>query len=139
ITIVRPDKKVVWVLMPSEKMYMEMPMTGQSGGMMGRPTRGKMYIQKPKTQMKHLGTETVGGYVCDKYEFEEEAQGNQPPKKHYIWISKKLKMPIKMAAADGSFSMEYQDIKMGGVDDSLFEVPPGYQKMVMPFGMPSRR
>ena len=33
-----------------------------------------------------------------------------------------------MVSEDGSFSMEYQDIKPGKVEDSLFEPPQGYQQ-----------
>jgi hypothetical protein len=29
-------------------------------------------------------------------------------------------------------NIEYKNIKMGGVKDSLFEAPPGFQKMPMP-------
>ena len=130
ISIVRPDKKVVWMVMPAEKMYMEMPMTDEA--------QEKILIKKPEDQvkMKLVGTETVNGYECDKYEYEVTTSPKGQSIKHFVWIAKKLQMPIKAMAADGSFSMEYQDIKMGGVADSLFQVPQGYQKMAMPFQMP---
>jgi hypothetical protein len=116
--------------MPAEKMYMEMPISQEA--------QEKMLIKKPEEQagMKLVGTETVNGFECDKYEYEEAAPHKNQPVKHFVWIAKKLQMPIKVKAADGSFSMEYQNIKMGGVADSLFEVPQGYQKMAMPFQMP---
>lgn len=128
ISIARPDKKVVWVLMPAEKTYMEMPITEEA--------QEKILIKKPEDQakMKLLGTETVNGYECDKYEMSTTVEGK--PVKQYNWVAKKLGMAIKVEAADGSFSMEYRDIKVGGVADSLFEVPQGYQKMAMPFQMP---
>ena len=128
ITIVRPDKKVVWMVMPAEKMYMEMPVTDEA--------QEKLLIKKPEDQakMKLLGTETVNGYECDKYEMSTTVEGK--PVKQYNWVAKKLGMAIKVEAADGSFSMEYRDINMAGVADALFEVPQGYQKMAMPFQMP---
>jgi hypothetical protein len=130
ISIVRPDKKLVWMVMPAEKMYMEMPITEEA--------QEKILIKKPEDQvkMKLLGTETVNGYECDKYEYEVTTPQKSQPIKHFVWIAKKLQMPIKSMAADGSFSMEYRDIKEGGVADSLFEVPQGYQKMAIPFQMP---
>lgn len=130
VSIVRPDKKVVWMLMPAEKMYMEMPITEEA--------QEKILIKKPEDQvkMKLVGTETVNGYECEKYEYEVPISPEGQPSKHFTWIAKKLQMPIKAMAADGSFSMEYQDIKVGGVADSLFEVPQDYQKMAMPFQMP---
>ncbi len=128
ISIVRPDKKVVWMLMPGEKMYMEMPITEE--------TQEKILIKKPEDQakMKLLGTETVNGFECDKYEVDASQQGQSV--KQFVWIAKKLQMPIKSVTADGSMSMEYRDIKVGGVPDSVFELPQGYEKMQMPFQMP---
>lgn len=128
ITIARPDKKVMWMLMPGQKMYMEMQF---------RPSKLEKGMEMPKDQkaeMKLLGTETVNGYQTEKFETTVKDKG--APIKQYMWVSKKLGVPIKMTSQDGSFSMEYLDIKEGDVPASLFEVPQGYQKMRMPPGMP---
>jgi outer membrane lipoprotein-sorting protein len=128
ISILRPDKQVVWMLMPAGKMYMEMPITPEhTGKMMPKP--------KDEARMKLLGIETVSGYEAEKYEVSGKDDAGS---KQYVWVVKKLGIPIKMTMADGSFSMEYRNIKEGGVSDSLFEVPGGYQKMAMPGGMPMR-
>ncbi|MDD2903792.1 MAG: DUF4412 domain-containing protein [Syntrophales bacterium] len=127
INIFRPDKQVMWVIMPAQKMYMEMPF--------GQSDLGKtMQMPQDKAKMKLLGTETVNGYETEKYETTVKGRGREV--KHYIWVAKKLGVPIKMTSADGSFSMEYRDIKEGNVPAAKFEVPPGYQKMTMPPGMP---
>jgi outer membrane lipoprotein-sorting protein len=129
ISIMQPDKQLVWMLMPAEKIYMEMPMTPQ--------TKGKMLeLPKDKARTKLLGSETVNGYATDKYETVEQVNGQTS--KHYMWVAKKLGIPIKMTSLDGAFSMEYQNIQEGGVPDTLFEVPAGYQKMTMPAGMPMK-
>lgn len=128
ITIVRPDKKVMWMLMPGQKAVMEMPFSKASlEKMMGMS-------QEQQAEMKLLGPEKVNGYETEKYETTVKGEGK--PMKHYVWVSKKLGVPIKMVSLDGKFSMAYRDIKEGGVPDSLFEIPPGYQKMTMPQGMP---
>jgi outer membrane lipoprotein-sorting protein len=131
ISIIRPDKKMMWLIMPAEKSYMEMPLNPQA-------TR-QMMIKKPGEQvkMKLLGKETVNGYETEKYESSVKHRGKMVT--DYIWLSKKLGMPVKVAAADGSYSMEYRDIKEGGVADALFEPPQGYRKMQMPMGMPQRQ
>ncbi len=131
ITITRPDKKIVWVIMPQKKMYMEMPLTDQM--------HQKMMMKEPsdRAKMKHLGAETINGFDCDKYEISTEYNGKTL--KQTAWIAKKLGMPIKSVSADGSMTMEYRDIKVGGVADSVFELPTGYQKMDMPFKMPPAR
>jgi outer membrane lipoprotein-sorting protein len=128
ITITRPDKKVVWIAMPQQKMYMEMPLSDKM--------QQKMMMKDPedRAKMKLLGTETINGFDCDKYEMDTAYEGKSL--KQYVWIAKKLGMPIKSVSADGSMTMEYRDIKVGGVADSVFDLPQGYQKMDMPFKMP---
>ena len=128
ITITRPDKKVVWIAMPQQKMYMEMPLSDKM--------QQKMIMKDPedRAKMKLLGTETINGFDCEKYEMDTAYEGKSL--KQYVWIAKKLGMPIKSVSADGSMTMEYRDIKVGGVADSVFDLPQGYQKMDMPFEMP---
>ena len=128
ISIIRPDKKMMWLIMPAEKSYMEMPLNPQASG--------QMMIKQPAEQveMKLLGKETVNGYETEKYETSVKHRGQAV--KEYIWLSKKLGMPIKVAAVDGSHSMEYRDIKEGGVSEALFQPPQGYHKLQMPMGMP---
>jgi outer membrane lipoprotein-sorting protein len=134
--IVRMDKRVVWMLHPEQKAYMEM----QAGKQQPRP------LNDPKwqTEMKKLGTltragqETVNGYPCDKYVlvYRDKTMGTQ-----YQWISKKLKFPIKIETKGSRFSMvmEYKNIKERRLADSLFEVPAGYKKMSMPQMPPGMR
>lgn len=124
ITITRPDKKVVWVAMPQQKMYMEMPLSDKM--------QQQIALKDPevRARMKHLGTETVNGYECDKYEMSNMVEGKTVTQ--HVWVAKKFGLPIKSMTTDGSMSMEYRDIKVGGVADSVFEMPQGYQKMEMP-------
>lgn len=133
IVIVVPEKKVVWMLQPQERTYMEMPIqAGQSATLMEMP--------KDKGDMKLLGTEKINGHDTDKYETKAKHHGGEM--KYFIWVSKKLGQPIKMASPDGSVTMEYLDIKEGGVADNLFEVPQGYKKKsmpAMPQGMPKKQ
>ena len=124
ITITRPDKKVVWIAMPQQKMYMEMPLSDKM--------QQRMALKDPeiRARMKLLGTETVNGYECEKYEMSNVVEGK--PITSHVWIAKKFGLSIKSVTTDGSMSMEYRDIKVGGVADSVFEMPQGYQKMEMP-------
>ncbi|RJR47664.1 MAG: DUF4412 domain-containing protein [Deltaproteobacteria bacterium] len=127
INIARPDRRVMWMLVPSMKMVMEVPFSLSDLGQ-------AMALPKDKSQMKLLGTELVNGYETEK--FETAMKGNGKTVKLHLWIAKKLDKPIKMASEDGKFSMEYREIKEGGVSADLFEIPAGYQKMTMPQGVP---
>jgi hypothetical protein len=123
ITILRSDKGVFWSLMPERKMYLEMPLTQEM-------TRDLGQFAQDHAKMTSLGRETVGGYLCDKYETEFKTNGGSI--KHYMWIAQKLGMSIKIVSLDNSFSREYRDIKEGAVPDAVFEVPPGFIKMNVP-------
>jgi hypothetical protein len=119
ITIVRPDKKVVWVIIPRERIYMEMPLTKKLPG---------QFIQiPPQTFQKRLvGKDRVNGYEADKYEV--TVLGGAGPEKQIFWVAPKLGLPIKMECRERQFSMEYRSIKEVKLPDRLFDLPPGYQK-----------
>lgn len=132
VTIMRLDKGVMWILMPEEKMYMEMPGAGK--GMIDPAMEKKIEHLAKK---KHLGKEKMSGYVCEKYQYVYHDKAMETMTQ---WFSKKLNYPIKIEHKAPAYHMltEYKNIKEGGVSDSLFEVPTDYQKMQMPMmpGMP---
>ncbi len=127
IVIGRRDRRVIWMVMPAQKRYLEMPFTQETYEKMAQ-------VSKDVAKMKLLGTETVNGYATEKYETSLKTNGSAH--QSLMWVSKQLGMPIKIVSLDGSFSQEYQDIKEGGVPDSLFEEPQGYQKVTVPAGAP---
>ncbi len=122
-TIARPDQKVMWLLFPMMKVYMEVPL--KSGEL-----KNILTMPQDRSRMKLLGQEKVQGYVTDKYEMPLTVMGKET--RAFIWLSPQLGFPLKMALTDGSLTMEYQDIKEGRVSGDLFEVPDGYKKMSMP-------
>jgi outer membrane lipoprotein-sorting protein len=119
ITIARPDKKVVWVIIPREQAYMEMPLKTSLPG---------QFIQiPPQAVAKHLvGKERVNDYETDKVQV--SVPGAAGVEIQTFWVSKKLGLPIKMECRTRHFSLEYQSIKEEKVPDRLFNLPPGYQK-----------
>ncbi|MGQ9689152.1 MAG: DUF4412 domain-containing protein [Desulfobaccales bacterium] len=127
INILRPDKKLMWVILPGQKTYMEMPVTS--------PIQQNMMSlsEAEKSRMKKIGTETINGYVCDKYEATLDHHGRSD--NFFVWMAQDLGLPIKMMAQDGSMGMEYRDITKKDLTDALFEAPQGYRKLKMPFPM----
>jgi len=113
-------------LQPEEKMYMELP----GAGPMASAAESDKELSKIATK-KHVGTEKISGYKCDKYliTYRDKAMGKMTQ-----WHAKKLNYPIKIVyhGPEGEMVTEYKNIKEGGVSDSLFKVPKGYKKMGMP-------
>ncbi len=118
------------MLQPEQKMYFEME-TPEAGVVKTDEALDKI------ADKKHVGTEKVNGYKCDKYEiiYHDRSLGKMSQ-----WFSKKLNYPIKIIynGPQGEMVVEYKNIKQGKVDSSLFEIHPGYEKMKIPgMGRPS--
>lgn len=129
VTITRMDKKVAWILMPEQRMYMEQPLEPTQAASGSGKVEGE-------TERKFIGKETVAGKMCDKYQVFYNVSGNKGSM--FMWLVPGLSMPVKTAAIDNSWSMEYRNIKTTKQPDSLFEIPAGYQKFSAS-GMPSMK
>jgi len=121
VTILRPDKKLSWVLMVEEKAYMEMKMKPGADD----PALAE---KADPVKVKRLGNETVNGFVCEKIQVTEGQSVITQ------WLSKELGWPVKgeVKSPEGVSTHEYKNIRKGNVADSLFELPSGYQKMALP-------
>jgi outer membrane lipoprotein-sorting protein len=119
ITVVRPDKKVVWVITPSDRTYMELPLKAHLPG---------QFIQMPPdaVQKRPLGKETVNGYEAEKYQV--AVRSGEGLEYQTIWVALKLGLPIKLVSDRRKFGIEYRSIREGKQADRLFAPPPGYQK-----------
>jgi outer membrane lipoprotein-sorting protein len=130
INLMHIDTGLMQMLQPEQKMYFEMQ----------APDAGVVKTDEVLDKIadkKHVGTEKVNGHKCDKYEiiYHDRSLGKMTQ-----WFSKKLNYPIKMIynGPQGEMVIEYENIKQGEVDSSLFKIPPGYQKMTFPgMGRPS--
>jgi hypothetical protein len=120
ITIVRPDLKVVWVILPFQGNYMEMPLTTKLPG---------QFIQIPPQAVgkRLMGQERLNGYDTEKYEVSVPV-GRGLEKQTY-WVAAKLGLPIKMECRERQFSLEYQSIREEKVADRRFNLPPGLKKL----------
>lgn len=122
ISIVRSDKKVVWMVMPEQRLYLEQKMQPEH-------QRGMTAKQNGEVSRKKIGRESVNGIAADKYEVTYK-NGRKTEKMHQ-WISDD-KWPVKSAAVDGSWSTEFKNVSKGDQPDVLFSVPAGYNKMSLP-------
>ena len=122
VMIIRNDKKISWMLMPSEKMYMENPID-----MSKVPKTSKSL--DAEIDRTSLGMETIDGKQAEKFKVNYKENGQNASV--YQWLVSK-EIPIKVEAVDGSWSMEYKNLSLGAQPADLFEVPAGYSKMTMP-------
>lgn len=120
VTIVRPDLKVVWIILPREQTYAELPLKLKLPG---------QFIQIPPDALSKrlLGKETVNGYEAEKYEFTVRTAGG--PERQTVWLAAKLSAPVKMISRERNFAIEYKNIKEEVQADRLFNLPPGFKKL----------
>jgi hypothetical protein len=120
ITIVRPDLKVVYVILPRQGTYIELPLQHKLPG---------QFLQIPPRALgKHqVGQERVDGYDTEK--FEVSVPVGRSLEKQTYWVAPKLGLPIKMECRERQFSLEYKSIREEKVPDRLFALPPGLQKL----------
>lgn len=128
VTISRMDEKVVWVLMPREKMYMEQPIDMRTAA----STREKIDGEISRTAE---GNEIISGRNTTKYRVTFETDGRR--ESVFQWIDESIRIPVKTAAIDGSWSSEFKNIVSSPQDPALFAIPNGYTKMSL--GMPDMK
>jgi len=122
ISIIRFDRKVMWVLMPDQKMYLEMPW--------GDPAEWAATTKGAQVLRESLGAEQVGAFHCDKTRVTATYQGMTSV--YTEWVARELDgFVVKRQDEKGSWSTEYKNVQLGAPDPSLFEIPAGYQKMSM--------
>jgi hypothetical protein len=129
--LVIADRKldITWMLNPEDKIYMELKGTDAA---FFNPVRG-WEAAKEGTKEEQVGTETVQGYLCEKYTYTPSG-GTEPGME--AWYLPELEHFIRMIAhygggyEDGIF--ELLNIKEAPQDGSLFKIPEDYQKEKSP-------
>jgi hypothetical protein len=130
ISIARHDKKVTWMLMPEEKMYMEMPI-GQSAS----NKEDKTDLSAYKIEQTPMGQETLNGIVMNKGKM--IMTGKDGSKMGgFMWTTKegiiaKLDALSVEKGKKDRFKLEMQNLKIAKQPVNLFEIPQGYEKMDM--------
>jgi len=130
VMIVRHDKKVVWMLRPEEKTYMEMklPKEGRKGD-----------LSNYKIENTTVGPETVNGVKTTKNKM--IMTGPKGDKLGgFSWVTKdNIVVKLDAIAVDKKskerFKIELKDLKVGKQNPAQFEIPSDYTKMDM--GMPN--
>ncbi len=126
ITITRIDKKVVWNIMPAQKMYMELPLNLKNKPMVEEKFEGEI-------ERKYIGKETIDGHPTKKYLITYK-YGNKTDQV-YQWWATDINFPVKTAATDNSWVQEYKNVKISTQSNDLFEIPKGYKRFQFPGGM----
>jgi Domain of unknown function (DUF4412) len=129
IMIFRFDSKVLWILMPSEKMYMENSMAGGQGQSQREDPSQWTYEDTA------MGDETLNGVKVTKY---KTIATSTDGKKYggFSWRTKEginLKQDLLYKEGNEKKRMltELTNVQIGRQDPKLFEIPEGFTKFDM--------
>lgn len=117
VTIVRRDKRRIWIIMPWEKTYVELPLGFHLPGQF-------LQIPPEAVSRRRVCTEEMCGYQVDRIDITIPGGARET-----YWVSQKLGVPIKKVRRGDQYSVEYSDIRERKLEDRLFEVPPGCEKI----------
>lgn len=123
VTIVRQDRKLVWILMPEQRAYRESVLDEAELAAMSQQIRDDQVIEE-------LGKETVGGFSCRKIRVRTKTSmmGRKMESTSTVWQSPKLALPVKTEHESGVVT-ELSGIVPGRQAADLFEVPKDFRKV----------
>jgi hypothetical protein len=121
--ISRMDKNLVWILMPTEKMYIEHPMNPENSIFQSSKLPGE-------TERTLVTSEVINGKKTEKYKITYSVDGKSAAV--FQWIEPSSGIPIKSASLDGTWTYEYRNVQPGKQNLALFELPSDYKKYSMP-------
>ncbi|MHB9097429.1 MAG: DUF4412 domain-containing protein [Syntrophales bacterium] len=146
VTITLADAKKTIMMSTVSKTYFEQPIQD-------RERTPDVYDPDVVVDRKKIGTETIDGHPCIKYDATFYRKSKPAEKyKATLWEAQDLKdfniqteiiMPAdrKSQGAGGKMVMKFKNVKLGAATASMFEVPRDYKKagsmqeVVMPGGM----
>jgi hypothetical protein len=121
VSIVRPDKKLVYVLFPKVESCLEMPIPKEESDTMDKNT---------KVEKTPLGKETVGGHPCVKNKIVVKSDKG-PLLEATTWNATDLKdfpVQIESREKENTSVILFKDIQLSKPDPSKFEVPANYAR-----------
>lgn len=117
VTIVRRDKRLIWVVLPWENTYVELPLGPHLPGQF-------LQIPPEATHRRLLGREEWEGYQVERLEVTLPGGVRQT-----YWVAPKLGLPVKASFPARQLTLEYRNIRERQLEDRLFEIPPGFRKV----------
>jgi hypothetical protein len=130
VSIIRMDKGVMWMLMPDEKMYVEMGLQQAQAQNQGPDLSA---YQMDRTE---VGPDTLNGVPTTKYKI--IMTGSDGTKLGgFQWVTNSgIQLKLDALSKEGNstqrIKMELTNLKVANQDPALFEIPKGYTKMTMP-------
>lgn len=120
VTIVRKDKQVMWLLLSRMKHFKTVPFDPQQTPKVGEKLEGEV-------SREEIGTETLDGHPTTLYQV--TVREGERTTEYYQWLATDIRFPLKLARKDGSWLVEYRNVRLRPLSDFLFQLPVNFQPL----------
>ncbi|HWD91423.1 MAG TPA: hypothetical protein VG938_03650 [Verrucomicrobiae bacterium] len=123
-SVVRPDKRVTYIIYPNARSYATMPLAVEDA-----------QIASQKLEKKPLGRETVDGHACVKNYSTVKSPKGAVLLQAVTWNAADLKdFPVQIQTQENGNTtlMHFQQISLAKPAATLFEPPAGYKQFSNP-------
>lgn len=120
VTIVRKDKQVTWLLLSRMKHFKTIPYSPEHEPMVAEHLDGEV-------RREEIGTENLDGHPTTLYQVTVQ-KGNKTLE-YYQWLATDIHFPLKLARKDGSWQVQYRNVRIRPLSDFLFQLPVNFQPL----------
>ncbi len=120
VTIVRKDKQLMWLLLSRMKHFKTLPYDPEQAPKVMEQLDGE-------TARETIGDEVFDGHPTKLYQVTVRQRGRDLV--YYQWVATDLHFPVKLARKDGSWIVEYRNVKLRPVSDFMFQLPVNFQPL----------
>lgn len=120
ISIINTQKNAVYSYSPEQNMATKIPLDQSEVDTISPQD----YSENMNSEsMKYIKNETLDGKKCLIYEVSDQDE------KVKVWLWEDYGIPLRVEASDEGMLVEYKNIKVEDIDDSLFVLPVGINIM----------
>jgi len=120
VTIVRKDKQVMWLLLSRMKHFKTVPYDPAQAPKVTERMEGEIAREE-------IGTEVLDGHPTTLYQV--TVRHDDRTDVYYQWLATDIRFPLKLARKDGSWTVEYKNVKLRKVTDYLFQLPLNFRPL----------
>jgi hypothetical protein len=126
VNILRRDRQLMWMLMPAQRMYMEIDASAAQAQQPVGP--------EPGVELTELGSERLDGTATTKYRM-VSGDGSV---NGFVWLTAdNIPLKTEMQGEGGErIVVRLEKLRLERQDPALFELPAGYSKLPVPGVLP---
>ncbi len=117
VTIIRKDRQVMWFLLSRMKHFKTVPYDARQAPRISEHLEGEIAREE-------IGAETREGHPTILYQVTVLEADRAVV--YYQWMATDIRLPLRLTRKDGSWTVEYRNVKLRPLSNQLFELPMTY-------------